>query len=133
MSLQLKVTKSFANCIFNRKEIDLTIKHTKQATPNKDAIRKELSTNYSVPVDQIRVFDMKTGFGVHESTAKAHLYSDAELMKTVVLSYVLRKVTGAEITKVARRQRKDARKKRVKIFGTMARNMRKAAKRSESN
>ena len=133
MSLTLKVTKSFANCIFNRKEIELSIKHNRQATPCRDAIRKELSVNYSIPVEQIYVFNMKTSFGVNDTVASAHLYSDAELMKKVVLPYVLRKVTGEEITKVARRQRKDARKKRVKIFGTMARNMKKAAKRSENN
>ncbi|OQS55792.1 rps24e [Ecytonucleospora hepatopenaei] len=132
MALQLKVTKSFANCIFNRKEIDLSIRHSKQATPNRETIRKELSTNYSIPVEQIRVFDMKTGFGINETMAKAHLYSDVALMKSTVLPYVLKKITGEEKTKIARKQRKDARKKRVKIFGTMARNMRKAAKRSEN-
>ncbi|ORD93786.1 RS24B [Enterospora canceri] len=131
MAIQLKVQKSFTNSLFSRKEIDLTIKHSKQATPNKNEIKKELSTNYSIPVEQIHVFDMTTGFGLHSTEAKAHLYSNAELMKKVVLDYVLRKLTGEEKTKVLRKQRKEARKKKAKIFGTMKRNMKKIEKRNK--
>lgn len=131
MAAQLKVINSFTNKLFDRKEVELTITHNKQATPTKEVIRKELSTNYSIPANQIYVFDLKTRFGSFVTVAKAHMYTNESIMREVVLPYVLRKVTGEEVTKVPRRQRKDARKKKGKIFGTMKRNISKAEKRNK--
>ncbi|KAL6120616.1 rps24e [Nucleospora cyclopteri] len=131
MALHLKVTKSFSNCVLKRREIELCIKHDRQPTPQKEIIRKELCTNYSVPETQIYVYNLRTGFGSNETNAMAHIYSDATEMREIVLPYVLRKITGEEIKKIPRRQRKDARKKKAKIFGTMKRNMQKAAKRNK--
>ncbi|EED42053.1 hypothetical protein EBI_27516 [Enterocytozoon bieneusi H348] len=54
-------------------------------------------------------------------------------MKKIVLPHVLRRITGEEKQKVARRMRKDARKKKAKIFGTMKRNMKKAEREIKIN
>lgn len=131
MANKLRVVNSFSNALFNRREISLVVEHNKESTPTKDYVRKELSTNFSVPENQIYVFGMKTKFGSHTTDVQAHLYSNFEEMKRIVLPHVLRRITGEEKQKVARRMRKDARKKKAKIFGTMKRNMKKAEKRNK--
>ena len=76
MANKLRVVNSFSNALFNRREISLVVEHNKESTPTKDYVRKELSTNFSVPENQIYVFGMKTKFGSHTTDVQAHLYSN---------------------------------------------------------
>lgn len=131
MAVQIKVVKSAINPLLNRKEVELTINHVNQSTPAKKIITSELSSNYSCPETQIYVFGVKTRFGSFETLAKAHLYNSLEDMKKIERPFVMARVTGETIDKMRRRARKDKRIKRYKMFGTLSRNMKKAARRNK--
>lgn len=131
MAVQIKVVKNVTNPLLNRKEVEMTINHVNQSTPAKKVITSELSSNYSVPENQVYVYDLKTRFGSFETRAKAHLYNSIEDMKKIERQFVISRVTGETVNKMKRRARKDKRIKSYKMFGTLNRNMKKAARRNK--
>lgn len=127
----MKVVKSAANPLLNRKEIQLEITHACQAGPSKKTVTEELSTNYSIPAENIYVYDMYIAKGTHTTVAKANMYNSFEDLKNIERAFVLARLTGEKETKMPRRQKKAARKKKYQMFGTLKRNMKKAARRAE--
>ncbi|KAI5176392.1 small subunit ribosomal protein S24e [Pancytospora epiphaga] len=131
MPLAITVTKYNTNALLGRKEVELSISHPSQATPNKSVISSELSNLYTVPSDQIYVYGTKTGFGANLSVARAHLYNSLDDLKKIERSFVVTRLTGVSETKIKRIIRKQDRKKKSKIFGTEKRNMMKAKRRNK--
>lgn len=133
MAIQIDVVKSVMNPLLNRREVTVTVNHHGQGTPAKQVITSELNQIYSVPAANIYVFKMNTKFGSSETTAEAHLYGSLDDMKKIEYPFVIARKTGVAIEKVGRRVRKEERKKKAKIFGTIKRNMTKAAKRAKND
>lgn len=133
MAFQLKVIKSTSNPLLNRKELQLEITHTNQSSPDKKTVTSELSSNYSIAAQQIYVYDMCTKQGLHKTMASASLYNTFEDLKKIERAFVVTRITGEKETKVPRRQKKDARIKKYKKFGTLKRNMKKAARKSQDD
>lgn len=133
MAYQLKVVRSTPNPLLNRREIQLEITHTNQSSPSKTAVTQDLSSNYSLPKEQIYVYEMTTKPGLHKTIAKANMYNSFDDLKNVERSFVVTRITGEKTKKVARRLKKDLRIKKYKRFGTMKRLMKKAARRAEDD
>lgn len=133
MAFQLKVVKSTPNQLLNRKELEIELTHTNQGTPDKKIVTSELSSNYSIPSNQIYVYSMKTYPGLHKTVANANMYNTFDDLKKIERDFVVTRITGEKKAKVPRRQKKDARIKKYKRFGTLKRNMKKAARRTQDN
>lgn len=133
MAFQLKVVRSNTNQLLNRKEIELEITHSNQASPSKEIVTSELSSNYSLPSKQIYVYNMHTRPGQHRTVALANMYNSFDDLKKIEREFVVARITGERASKIPRRQKKDARIKRYKRFGTMKRNMKKASRRSQDD
>lgn len=131
MAFQLKVLKSTPNQLLNRKELQLEITHTNQSSPDKKSVTEELSSNYSIPSEQIYVYSMRTKPGLHKTLASVNMYSTFEDLKKIERPFVVTRITGEKVSKIPRRQRKDARIKKYKRFGTLKRNMKKASRRTQ--
>ncbi|ELA42124.1 uncharacterized protein VICG_00765 [Vittaforma corneae ATCC 50505] len=131
MAFQLKVLKSTSNQLLNRKELQLEITHTNQSSPDKKSVTEELSSNYSIPAEQIYVYGMRTKPGLHKTIASANMYSAFEDLKKIERSFVVARITGEKLSKIPRRQKKDARIKKYKRFGTLKRNMKRASRRRQ--
>ncbi|KAI4291670.1 small subunit ribosomal protein S24e [Pancytospora philotis] len=129
MAISIKVTKFNTNALLSRRELELSITHRNQSTPNKEVITSELSSNYAVPAGQIYVHSVKTGFGIHESVARAHMYNSTDDLKKIERAFVTTRLTGEAPFKVKRITKKQERVKRRNIFGTEKRNMEKAKRR----
>lgn len=133
MAFQLKVVRSNTNQLLNRKEIQLEITHSNQGTPSKEIITTELSSNYSLPAKQIYVYGMDTKPGLHKTVALANMYNSFDDLKKIEREFVVARITGERPAKIPRRQKKDARIKRYKMFGTLKRNMKKASKKAQDD
>lgn len=133
MAVKLDIRKSVMNPVLSRREVSLVINHHGEGTPSKDLIISELNQIYSTSAANIYVFGVTTGFGSSETVAHAHLYNSIDDMKRIEYPYVVARKTGEVQGKVGRRVRKENRKKAAKIFGTMKRNMAKAAKRAKDD
>ena len=129
MAVSIKVVKCNANALLSRKEVSMTVTHVNQATPKKDLIASELSTNYSIPATQIYVFGIKTRFGSGESVARAHMYNSTDDLKKIERTFVNTRMTGVAPAKIKRITKKQERVKRRKVFGTEKRNMEKVKRR----
>lgn len=133
MAFELKVIKSTPNQLLNRKELQLEITHTNQSSPDKKTVTSELSANYSLPEQQIYVYNMRTKQGLHKTIASASLYNTFEDLKKIERSFVVARITGEKATKVPRRQKKDARIKKYKKFGTVKRIMKKLSRKTKED
>ena len=133
MAFQLKILKNISNQLLNRKELQLEITHTNQSSPDKTTVASELSSTYSIPSEQIYVYDMSTKQGLHKTIAKASMYNSFEDLKKIERAFVVARITGEKATKVPRRQKKDARIKKYKKFGTLKRIMKKAARKAQDD
>uniref|UniRef100_A0A1B6K6C4 Small ribosomal subunit protein eS24 n=1 Tax=Homalodisca liturata TaxID=320908 RepID=A0A1B6K6C4_9HEMI len=131
MPLAITVTRFNTNALLGRKEVEMSISHPNQATPNKEVISSELSNIYTIPSSQIYIYGMKTGFGAHLSVARAHMYNSADDLRKIERPFVVARLTGVSETKVKRIIRKQERKKKAKIFGTVKRNMKKVQRRNK--
>lgn len=131
MAYQLKVLKSNANPLLNRKELKLEITHTNQSSPDKKSVTGELSSNYSIPENQIYVYSMTTKPGLHKTIASANMYNTFDDLKKIERSFVVTRITGEKEKKVPRRQKKDARIKKYKRFGTFKKYMKRASRRTQ--
>ena len=131
MAIALDVTLSKQNPTLKRRLVEVKIVHTNKATPSRDDIADTLSQTFSTLKKNIYVFDIKNGFGVHESTAKAHIYNSFDDLKKIEHKYVITRLTGESEPKIKRIVKKQARVKNRKVFGSLKRNMAKAARRAK--
>jgi ribosomal protein S24E len=79
--MDFDVLEEKENVFFARKELQLSIKHPKLATPKKQELVKELSEKYSVPEDQVVVDFIFSKKGLNESVAKVKIYKEKPKIK----------------------------------------------------
>ncbi|KAG0416906.1 30S ribosomal protein S24e [Dictyocoela roeselum] len=128
--LEIQILNIKENKLMERKEIELKATHLQSSTPTKEEMRAKLSPLLKANPQNIIVCDCKTRFGTNITTAKAKVYDSLDQLKKIEHFHVVTKITGEKKTKANRRARKDARKKKVAMWGTLKRNMKKAEKRN---
>jgi len=74
--MELKITKEEQNPLFDRKEIIATL--VAESLPKRQEVIKSLSEKYSLPIDALRVLDIKGKFGEKEFIIRAHIYPSNE-------------------------------------------------------
>lgn len=126
MSVSVKIVDSTENKLLNRREFNLILTHTRSSTPSKSEIIQKMATLNHVKPANVIVYDMAGRFGSHETKAKCKIYSNFEQLQRIENDYVVARITGEKKKKVVRRMRKDARKKKAKMFGSIRRNVKKA-------
>lgn len=131
MSITISLTSIKENKLLNRKELEMILSHPKLATPNKKEVTKQLASLHKANTKNVVIYDIVPRFGAHTSKAKAKIYSNENDLKTAERQFVVTRLTGEKPKKVVRRMRKDARKKKAKMFGSLRRNVRKAEKKAK--
>jgi small subunit ribosomal protein S24e len=76
---------------------------------------------------------MSTRPGLHRTVALANMYNSFDDLKKIEREFVVARITGERPAKIPRRQKKDARIKRYKRFGTLKRNMKKASRKTQND
>ncbi len=130
--LDIKVLKSIKNVLLSRKELELSIMHNGKSTPTRDELTSTISSIYSAPKNQIYVFNINTGFGVHKSTAIAHIYNSFDDLKAIEKDSVVTKITGQAKPKIKRMLKKQDKNKKRKLFGSLRRIKMKAEKKAKN-
>ncbi|UYI26622.1 ribosomal protein S24 [Encephalitozoon cuniculi] len=119
------------NRLLSRKELDVVAYHPGMPIPSKEEIREKISELYQTKKDNVVVMDLKNRYGTHRTTLKAKIYSSIEVLSNIEKKHIVAKLTGKEFHVTPRRVRKDERKKRYKIFGTLKRAMKKAERKNK--
>lgn len=94
-------------------------------------MRDKIAELYQTDVKNIVIAGLRNRYGTHRTTLKAKIYSGLDVLCSIEKRNVVAKLTGKEFKIVPRRVRKDERKKRYKIFGTIKRNMKKAERKNK--
>ncbi|KAM0677790.1 eukaryotic ribosomal protein eS24-like protein [Binucleata daphniae] len=131
MAFAIEIKKLKENKLLNRKEMDLILTHTRDSTPKKEDVIAKLAALYQSTPKNIIITDVKGKFGSHISTGKAKVYNNFEQLETVERTFQVVRKTGVKVKKVVRRMRKDIRKKKSKMFGSLRRNKKKQEKKEK--
>ncbi|KAM0673106.1 ribosomal 40S subunit protein S24B [Gurleya vavrai] len=131
MALSIEIKKLKENKLLLRKEMDLILKHPKESTPKKEEIAAKIAALHQSSAKNVVIYDIQGHFGSHVSTGKAKVYASFEQLESVERAFVVTRKTGVKVKKVVRRMRKDARKKKAKMFGSLRRNKKKAEKKEK--
>lgn len=131
MSFSIEILQMKDNKLLNRKELLLNLTHPKDATPKKDDIANKLATLHQASAKNIVVYNLTGRFGSHATKAMAKIYPSFQQLETVERTFIVTRKTGVKPKKIVRRMRKDARKKKEKMFGSLKRNIKKAEKKAK--
>lgn len=113
-----------------RKEIALIVTHPRLGTPSKSEISTKICSLFKVKNDFVVVQDCKNKFGTHEMKCNVKVYDSLDVLKAVEKKSILKSKFNIEKKRKIRRVRKDEKKKKAKMFGTLRRNIRKAEKKA---
>merc|ERR1711865_1038637 len=106
--------KLMKNCLLNRRQMILDVKHPNLPTPDKAMLRKLICEHLSKSKSHA-----KTNYGGGASTAFCLVYDSQEAAKKIEPKHRLIKIGLAEvITKTARKQRKEKKNREKKFRGT---------------
>lgn len=130
MALETQVCAVRENKPLQRKELMLRVSHGRASTPSKEEIASQISSLFKVKKDLVVVYGCLTKFGTNETKCSVKVYDSFDTLKRVEKKSVIKSKTGEESKRNVRRVRKDARKKKAKIFGTMRRHVKKAERRA---
>jgi small subunit ribosomal protein S24e len=87
--MEIEIDSKKNNPLLNRTEINFTIKHTGEKTPNREVIRAELADKLNVKKDDVIVDFIHTTFGVQQVTGYAKVYSSADKLKGLEREHIL--------------------------------------------
>lgn len=79
--MELKIKEEKENPFFERKELEIELKHSGSATPSKQEIVKELASKYSAPEENILIDYIFTKKGISESIVKVKIYKKKPKIK----------------------------------------------------
>ncbi len=79
MEIEIKDEKE--NKFFERKELELKLKHSGTSTPSKKDLTKQLASKYSSPEENVVIDFIFSKKGLGESVAKAKIYKEKPKIK----------------------------------------------------
>ncbi|KAF7683571.1 30S ribosomal protein S24e [Astathelohania contejeani] len=130
MALSIQITNERINPLLNRKELHLIISHP-NGNPVKSEVVDQLAYLYRTDKAHILVERCQTEKGMQQSTAWAKIYKDTGSLERTERLHVLVKKTGLKVKKTPRKVRKVNRKKKVKMFGSLKRNLKKEERKNK--
>lgn len=129
--MELEVAGLRDNKLLSRRELEVVAHHPGMPIPSKEEVCEKISELYQTNKKNVVVSDLSNRYGTHRTSLKARIYSSADALADIERKHIVARLTGKEFKTVPRRVRKDERKKRVKIFGTIKRAMKKAEKKNK--
>jgi len=87
--LDMKITKDRRNQLFNRREIEFEVAHTKTGTPDRFSIRKALTSKASSKLENVYVLEVLSATGTNRSVGKAEVYESAQIAEKVLPKHLL--------------------------------------------
>ena len=106
--MDIEIDSKRNNPLLKRTEVHFTVKHEGEGTPNRELIRSELAGKLNVKKENIIVNIIKTGFGIHETTGYAKVYSSSKQSQDLEKDYLLQRNKLVEPKKKEAKEEKPA-------------------------
>ena len=87
--MEIEIDSKKNNPLLNRTEINFTIKHLGEKTPNREIIRTELADKLNVKKEDVIVDSVHTTFGIQQITGYAKVYSSFDKLKGLEREHIL--------------------------------------------
>ena len=114
----LKIRKFLVNKLLERKQFVVDISHPGAKAPTRDEIRDLVVDKIKGNKENTVIFGLRTVFGGGRTTGFGFIYDNKDAMMHVEPKHRLIKANLAEKSKQTRRMRKNARKQKMKVWGT---------------
>ncbi|OHT07383.1 ribosomal protein S24e [Tritrichomonas foetus] len=114
----MRIRKYIVNKLLDRKQFIVDLKHPGDKAPTRDEIKDLVSAQLKANKENVVIFGLKTQFGGGRTTGFGLIYDNKDAMKKVEPKHRLIKAGLAEKSKMTRRMRKNARKQKMKVWGT---------------
>lgn len=79
--MEIKIESKRNNPLLNRTEVQFTVKHEGEGTPNREIIRNELADKLNAKKENIIINNISSGFGNQETTGYAKVYTSLKHSK----------------------------------------------------
>ena len=130
-SVTLRIRKYIVNKLLDRKQFVVDLKHPGAKAPTRDEIKDLVAQKLKANKELIVIFSLETKFGGGKTTGFGLIYDNADALKTIEPKHRLIKAGLAEKSKITRRMRKNARKQKMKVWGSGVRSERHKVRRQQ--
>ncbi|MEA2055350.1 MAG: hypothetical protein U9O49_00785 [Candidatus Thermoplasmatota archaeon] len=89
--MEIEIESKRDNPSLSRTEVQFTIKHEGQGTPNREIIRTELAEKLNVKKENVVVNSINSSFGIQETTGYVKIYKSAEKLKALEREYIIKR------------------------------------------
>ena len=114
----LRIRKFLENKLLDRKQFVVDISHPGAKAPTREEIRDLVCDRLKGAKDNTVIFGLRTVFGGGRTTGFGFIYNNKDAMMKIEPKHRLIKAKLAEKSKQTRRMRKNARKQKMKVWGT---------------
>ena len=114
----MHIRKYIVNKLLDRKQFIVDLSHPGEKAPNRDEIKDLVSAKLKANKENIVIFGLRTVFGGGKTTGFGLIYDNLDALMKIEPKHRLVKAKLAEKSKQTRRMRKNARKQKMKVWGT---------------
>lgn len=89
--MELEIIDRSDNPLLEREEINFRIRHAKEASPRRKAVREAIAAQLNCKASQVIVDNMSADFGRPETVGYAKHYRDADAMQKIESPHLLKR------------------------------------------
>jgi small subunit ribosomal protein S24e len=127
----MKIRKYLVNNLLDRKQFVVDLKHPGAKAPSRDEIKDLVAKQIKADKNLVVIFGLETKFGGGTTTGFGLVYNNLDALKNIEPKHRLIKAKLAEKGKFTRRQRKNSRKQKMKVWGSGVRAQRHRIRRQQ--
>lgn len=79
------------NPLIKRLEVQIRVTHLNEGTPSRGILKKAIASYYGKNEKLVVIREVKTEYGLHVSTVKAHLYDSEDRLRLFEPEYLLKR------------------------------------------
>ena len=91
MPMKVEILSEKENKPLGRKEIAFKIDHAGESTPSRADIRSKIVAQFNADSTAVAISTLDTHFGIGVTKGAAHIYENAEQMKRIELSHMVKR------------------------------------------
>lgn len=114
----LRIRKYIVNKLLDRKQFVVDLKHPGAPAPTRQQIKELVAAQLNANKDNTVIFGLQTVFGGGRTTGFGLIYDSHDALMKVEPTHRLVKAQLKTKSKMTRRMRKNARKQKMKVWGT---------------
>ena len=114
----LRIRKYIVNKLLDRKQFVVDMLHVGGKAPTRDEIKDQVASQLKANKDLVVIFGLQTKFGGGRTTGFGFIYDNLDALKATEPKHRLIKAGLKEKSTATRRQRKNTRKEKMKVWGS---------------